>query len=177
MPTANNLNDSFIGHLDLSCDEEYINKKRDYFPALRKEIGDFKALYCSPLKRAYQTASNIFPEETSIIDDRLIERDLGEWSNMSKEALRNSYPEAFYNNGRMKFSYTPPNGESFDSLLQRVESFLNELIDIYEKEDKIVVITHNGVITAVKCLVSGETDDTSNISFQPYLEPFLIEVT
>lgn len=175
LPTANNLNDTFIGRLDLDCDGDYIDK---HLSEIRSKMNSqiFAQLFCSPLKRAQQSSAIYFPDSTYIIDRRLIERDLGEWKNVPKQVVRKQFPLAFFPNGNLDFNYTPPNGESFDCVLKRVSSFLLDVIDNFYKEDVIGVVTHNGIVTAVRCLLNN-TSSTENIEFQPFLTEYVIEIT
>lgn len=173
LPTSNNLNNIFIGHLDLECDRSYADSFD--FSTIQSVTTNIQIVFTSPLKRAIKTAQLVFPNKNIIIDNRLIERDLGEWSNRSKAELRNTFPEAFYDNGKLKFSFTPLNGENFEDLIRRVASFIAEAYSRY-KDETISVVTHNGIITTVKCIEKKGFKETRDISFQPYLEPYILEV-
>ena len=48
--------------------------------------------------------------------------------------------------------------------------------DNYDIDDEIAVVTHNGIITAVKCLINGTTS-TEQIEFQPFLKEYIIELS
>lgn len=174
MPTKNNLNNTFIGRLDMECDEHYIKEHKEEI----KNISDglcLSKLYCSPLKRARQTAELYFPQKTIVVDQRLIERDLGKWSDKSKAQICKEYPQAFFDNGSLNFSYTPEGAETFDSLIERVRDFIVEMYQLYSVDDAIGVVTHNGVITAIKCMLAGNVS-TQNIKFQQFLVPFAVEL-
>ena len=174
MPTKNNLNNTFIGRLDLECDEHYIKEHKEEI----KSISDgllISELYCSPLKRARQTAELYFPQKTILVDQRLIERDLGKWSDKSKVQIRMEYPQAFFDNGSLDFCYTPEGAEPFNSLIERVRDFIVEMYQLYSAEEAIGVVTHNGVITAIKCMLAGSMS-TQNIKFQQYLVPFTVKL-
>lgn len=174
LPTTNNLNDVFIGRLDLECDEAFIiNNKNKISESIRNN--GFTKIYCSPLKRAIQSVELFFPGKSYTIDERLTERDLGDWSNVPKNQVRHKYPLAFYDNGRLNFNFTPPNGEKYSDLLSRVSSFLMDIYDSHEQEEDVIVVTHNGVITAVKCLVNGDSN-TEAYSFQPFLKEYSLEL-
>ena len=175
MPTKNNLNQVFIGRLDLECDLEFIQQNI----GLIKEamIGhSFTHYYCSPLKRARQSAEIFFPNQLCVVDRRLIERDLGDWRNVTKSVIREQYPSAFYPNGILDFNFTPPHGERFLDVLRRVASFLLDIGDNHSKNDHIAIVTHNGIITAVKCLLA-QSMSTERIEFQPFLKEFVLEMT
>lgn len=175
LPTNNNLNNIFIGRLDLECNSSFID---EHIIEINKKIGvhSFRQVFCSPLQRAKQSASLFFPDESYIIDRRLIERDLGNWKNVAKKDVRIKYPDAFFPNGNLNFNYTPPGGEKFIDVLKRVSSFLLDVYDNYDLDDDIAIITHNGIITAVKCLLNNTTS-TEQIEFQPFLKEFVVELS
>lgn len=174
MPTRNNLSNTFIGRLDLECDKSYIAEHTNEIEGIKREFSISK-LYCSPLKRAIQSIELYFPNKDYIVDSRLIERDLGDWSNESKDLLRKKYPNAFFEDGRLDFNYTPNGGESFQLVINRVLKFIIEMYDTYYENEIIGVVTHNGVITAVKCILSN-CFSTQNIGFQPYMKPYVVEL-
>lgn len=174
LPTINNLNKVFLGRIDLRCDKKYIDEHSLEIHAI-KESNKFEKIFCSPLIRTVQTTNIYFPNNPYIIDRRLIERDLGNWKNVSKRIVREQHPEAFFQNGNLNFNYTPPNGESFSDVLKRVASFLLDINDNYRENDSIGVVTHNGIITAVKCMINNTTS-TEEIEFQPFLTEFQIEL-
>lgn len=173
LPTSNNLNDIFIGHLDLECEKSYVESFD--FSNIQSIMSNIQIVYTSPLKRAHKTAQLVFPNKNIIIDNRLVERDLGDWSNRSKVELRKTFPDAFYDNGKLKFSFTPLNGEKFEDLIRRVASFIVEVY-YYHKDEAIAIMTHNGIITTVKCIEKKKFQETRDISFQPYLEPYIIQI-
>ncbi len=175
LPTLNNLNSLFIGRLDLECEKSYIKEHAEELKKISTELYGTVDIYCSPLKRAKQTAALVFPKRNIILDERLIERDLGSWSDVPKSEIRAQYPAAFFSNGRLNFTYTPNGGEPFELLIKRVASFLLDVGYRYNDDDTVVAITHNGVITTVKCIMKKNFNDASDFSFQPYLEPYAIE--
>ena len=175
LPTKNNLNNVFIGRLDIECDAEFIQKNRTLIDETMRKYS-FAHYYSSPLKRARQSAEIFFPNKVHVFDRRLIERDLGDWKNVPKCIIKEKHPTAFFPNGILDFSFTPPHGEPFEAVLRRVASFLLDLNDNHDEGDNIAVITHNGIITAVKCLLA-QTTSTERIEFQPFLQEFVLEMT
>lgn len=175
MPTNNNLKNVFIGRLDLDCNPNYIN---EHFNEINKTIRSrhYRQIFSSPLKRARQSTSVFFPNMPYIVDRRLIERDLGDWKNKPKSDVRCAYPDAFFKGGNLNFNYTPPGGEKFEDVLKRVSSFILDVYDNYGSDDEIAIVTHNGIITAVKCLINGTTS-TENIEFQPFLKEYVVEIS
>lgn len=174
LPTVNNLNSVFLGRMDLQCDRHFIEMHNSEIDDIKKSYV-FNRIFCSPLIRAVQTSNLYFPNNPYIIDRRLIERDLGDWRNIPKQVVRQQYPNAFFQNGHLNFNFTPPNGESFSDVLIRVSSFLLDVYDNHCENDDIGIVTHNGIITAVKCIIN-KTTSTENINFQPFLSYFVLDI-
>lgn len=175
LPTDNNLNNVFIGRMDLECNASFIESHG--LEICSKFAGhSFAQIFSSPLCRARQSTCLFFPNVSYIIDRRLIERDLGDWKNVPKNEVREKYPDAFFSNGNLNFNYTPPCGEHFMDVLKRVSSFILDLYDNYDSDSDIAIVTHNGIITAVKCLLNN-TISTEQIEFQPFLKEFVVELS
>ena len=120
---------------------------------------DFDNIYVSPLKRTLDTAKIIKSSQQLIIDERLIERDLGEFTNKQIDCeKRKQYWE--YGN---KCQY---NMESLDSVFNRVYKFLEELEKKHEN-DKILIVTHQGICRIIDCYFNGipKDPDLMKISF------------
>lgn len=86
-----------------------------------------------------QTAEILVPNLNVIYDERLIERGLGDWEDMP-----NTDEKQFL----LKNKTVPPNGETFEALDNRISEFLEVLRTKYHNE-KILVVTHGGVIYAI----------------------------
>jgi alpha-ribazole phosphatase len=97
----------------------------------------------SPLSRCVQLAHSFSrPIQT---DERLQEVNFGDWENqrfddINADALKN-WTENFV-------TTSPPNGECFGELCQRVGSFWDELLATKQSE-QVLLITHAGVIRAL----------------------------
>lgn len=155
-----------MGRQDIPADEIDADQAARVCGILKNE--DCSLLYSSPLQRALETAQAIATQEFQILtDDRLVERGLGKWEGIPKTDVQIQYADAFQS-GKMDFYYTPPEGESYQSMIQRVSSFL---IDVYHPNQNIAVVTHNGVFRVMKSLLTG--DGMSNVfsTFEPYLTP------
>lgn len=92
------------------------------------------AIYCSPYKRARQTAE--WAKFTPYIENCLLRE--REWSSLREEIESSEFdPSKHFN-----FYYRPQNGESFADLYQRVITFFNMLRVTHDDDEKIVVVTH-----------------------------------
>lgn len=103
---------------------------------LRHNFSNDAIVISSPIIRALETASIIFPNKDMIIDKALSEIDFGDF----KYNYKNSFDHSKYIKNKF------PNGESYYDLLDRLQSFLSQI----EKNDEntYLLVTHGGVICA-----------------------------
>lgn len=97
---------------------------------------------CSDLLRTRETAA-ILSDATPELEPRLREADLGEWTGQYVPELMASVDGSYtaWRHGQ----YTPPGGESWDRLCQRVKAVLEELV---RGGENTLVVTHGGPIRA-----------------------------
>jgi alpha-ribazole phosphatase len=136
-----------IGQTDVQLDESAI----ELFPKIKSEINPENSIvYSSPLQRCAQLAKSIFTSSTILFDDRLKEIYFGEWENKPWTEINNddlnNWMEDFVN-------IAPKGGETGKVFYERVESFIEETLSTYKKEDSIVIVTHAGVIRSFVCYV------------------------
>ena len=148
--TEYNNNRKFQGQLDINLSEiginETLEKSKD-FPQ------DFDLCFCSPLKRTKQTAEILVPYLKLNFDDRLKERNLGDWqgTEITDEKLE-----------QLGGNFVPPNGEKVSEMDKRVSEFLNMVNENY-KHKNILVVTHSGVIHSVGRILSQERDSLEHL--------------
>ena len=107
---------------------------------LSKTLKDIKfdKVFCSPLTRTKQTCELILGSLDDVVfDDRIIERDFGEFEGLTKEEF-DFYGFCNKNSG-MKFE----KAETVESIENRVFSFLDELKQ--EPNQNILIVAHGGV--------------------------------
>ena len=75
-----------------------------------------RTIYTSPLQRALTAAEVLFPGENAIVDDRLMERSVGEWEGLDHATVRRRWPA--YGDETTDLMLTPPGGESLDHFPQ-----------------------------------------------------------
>lgn len=114
---------------------------------------DFNICFCSPLKRTKQTAKILVPYLNVIYDERLIERGLGDWENTP-----NTDEKQFLMHNKI----VPPNGETFENFDSRILDFLEMIKNNYNNE-KILVVTHGGVIYAIHRILHLEIKVIENL--------------
>lgn len=141
--TAYNIEGRFQGQLPVALDE----KGRTQAQELAKRAAEhgFAALWCSPLRRARETADAVAkhigldPRE----DARLMETDAGEWTDRLFSEIQAETPEEFvkFIDGDPTFAF--PGGESFAQQGVRVAA---AIYDIRRAEAPALVVCHGGVI-------------------------------
>jgi broad specificity phosphatase PhoE len=145
--TAPNREGLVLGRADPELTDEGREQAARLAAALAGE--PVTAILASPLLRARQTAEAIgeaceIPVGT---DDRLIEIDWGSWEGRSTGTLAQSEVD------RWKADKgTAPEGESLDSLSQRVDSFCTEHLD---GDGLVVAVSHVSPIKAAAAWAMG----------------------
>jgi broad specificity phosphatase PhoE len=143
--TAYNLEGRFQGHLPVPLDES--GRAQALELAERAAAHGFAALWCSPLRRARETAdavarrTGLDPRE----DERLAETDAGEWTNRTFAEVRAHAPAAFdaFVAGDPTFAF--PGGESLAHQRERVAAALTE---VERGQLPALVVCHGMVIRA-----------------------------
>lgn len=103
----------------------------------------------SPLGRA-RTSMEIIREQLGLardgydVDDRLAELSFGDWEGMTAREIRSKAPDAWTAYEASRWTIVPPGGESYQQLIDRLRSWLNEL------RGDIVVVAHGGVGRALR---------------------------
>lgn len=177
LPTNNNCDSIFTGTLDVPINQDCISNYK-YEIKEAQFIGYSVAhVFCSPMKRTLETAKIIYPNTEIVCDNRLRERDYGDWNGRIKSDIRNNHPEIFFSSGRLNILSVPPNGESFESVYKRVASFLCFIGSEFDFNSTISIVTHNGVITALKYIIKHEGFEAQRDSFQDYLIPYYVNLS
>lgn len=116
---------------------------------IKKQLQQFRfeAIFSSPLSRCTKLA-NFCDFTESILDDRLMELNFGDWEMKAWNDINDPQLEHWYADW---INEKPTNGESFSEQVERVNSFLNEI----KKSDyqHIALFTHAGVIRAIGVLL------------------------
>jgi len=111
----------------------------------------YDAVYCSPLTRCRRLAEDLFPRETIVFDDRLMELNFGSWEMQKWNDIDDS-PEAqawFADFVRVR----TPNGESFQDQINRTKDILDELRQL--PFQSVAIVAHGGILRALDCLING----------------------
>ena len=137
-----------ISNYDLN--ENGIRQAEETRDMLKDEKIDL--IIASPLLRARHTA-NIINENRNIpmiIDDRIRERNYG---SLEGELFKPEYCN-------LNYDYEKVNGESIENYKSRIMDFMEE-IKIKYSDKKVLVVSHNGVISVLSCIPEGKPKDGS----------------
>ena len=133
----------------------------------------FDAVYSSPLKRAIDTVSIAFGKNQKIIiDNRLVEIKLGAMDGMLFDDATAKYPQSGMLFWTDPISYIPPpNGEHIDDVIERVDSFLTDLIKLNYKS--VFALTHGFVLRVIySCLLDKSIESITNSPYYNNCELF-----
>ena len=111
-------------------------------------------LFVSPAKRAIQTAEGIFGQRGTI-EKRLLEISYGLFEGLTFQEAQEIYPQEMKNWIDNPYTGCPPEGESIESLMKRVEGLLKNWQDL---GTDVIGVTHEGVIRAFMALTLGHQD-------------------
>lgn len=108
----------------------------------------------SPMERARETMEILryrlgLPPKAYRIDERLRELTFGTWEGFTWREVRKSEREQALARERDKWSFVPPEGESYRMLAERIRPVLEALTG------ETVMVSHGGVARAVLALVGA----------------------
>jgi broad specificity phosphatase PhoE len=143
--TAYNLERRFQGHLPVPLDET--GRAQALELAERASAHGFAALWCSPLRRARETAEIVAGRLglDPLEEPRLMETDAGDWTDRLFTDVQADDPERFaaFATGDPRFAF--PGGESFAHQEERVQDALQ---DVEKGPLPALVVCHGMVIRA-----------------------------
>ena len=142
------------------CDEPLNEKGLEQAEQTRNELLDksIDLIICSPLKRAKQTAEVINRNRNIpvIYDDRIIERDFGEFEGLEI----NDFDFHGYWNYYKNYNYE--RAENIQEFFRRVYNFLDDIVDKYHDKN-ILIVAHGGISIPVSCYFSKKIPEGSLI--------------
>ena len=118
------------------------------------------AIYSSPLQRASETTKIIIEQHQrdlqAIYTDELLEVDLGPWSGLTKNEIKNDFPQelSVWQKEPKELTINKDDGTKFQpikELLYQAEHFLKYLFNTYSGSNKtILIVAHNAIL---RCLI------------------------
>lgn len=158
--TAWNVLKKMQGSIDVPLND--IGKKQAYETKLNLKGRKFDFIFCSPLIRARETAKIINSDRklNIIFDDRLRERNYGEFEGTNKASFNYNDFWAYHKN--LKYN----KAENVQDFFKRIYDFLDELKANYSNNN-ILIVCHGGVTKAIECYVNGMMKDEELGPFLP----------
>lgn len=144
--TTLNKENRISGRIDCKLTQSAIveaNKKRF-------AEGSFDYIYVSPLQRTHQTAELIYPYCNFVINDLIIDRNLGDFEGKCKYKISPKLLFDFRHN-----RYLPNGAETIEETKNRVIDFIKFLKSNHDSKDKILVVCHAVIIKIVKEMYSS----------------------
>lgn len=146
--TEANKQGLYLGHSDMPLS----NEGKEQLRKLREDMiyPDVSFIFSSPLTRATDTATLLYPDKTPAAVQDLIEYDFGEFEGRGAKELFERAP-LFERWLKGEHGVRPPFGESSEEFAGRVCSCFVKLVDglIKEKVDNALIVTHGGVIGTI----------------------------
>ncbi|MCD5001476.1 histidine phosphatase family protein [Enterococcus saccharolyticus] len=141
------------GSQDVDLSEKGILQAKKLANKLQKKQLTISKIYSSPQKRAIQTAKSISNKLaiSTVVKEGLQEINLGLWEGLTWKEVQEDYASEFnvwFHNRRYQIA---PEGESYQQLMVRVMSVLEEIID--QNQEDVLIVTHSAVIMCLQCLV------------------------
>jgi broad specificity phosphatase PhoE len=141
------------GQSDLSCD----CSGTAAFAGLAAQLPRRAVWVASNLRRTHETAAAIIrarlpgpaaiagPEILAVAD--LAEQNFGDWQGLTYEELNRMRNGAFHRFWHAPAHETPPGGESFGAVIERVSRAIRRLVEAYAGRD-VIAVAHGGTIRA-----------------------------
>ena len=140
------------GRMDVSLSKKGIEQAKRTAEALKDE--KINICFCSPLKRAKDTAKEIlkFHDGVRIVyDERIINRSFGEAEGKKVDFLFEKMEsfEGEFDDFKLK------NGETVKDLVKRIKPFLNDIFD-YESKT-VLLVAHNWIIRVILSILTDQS--------------------
>ncbi len=157
------------GQTDLSCD----CSETSLFTGLAEKLPGAAVWVTSNLRRTHETAAAIIraglpgpqpipgPEAIEMAD--LAEQDFGKWQGLAYEELQTARAGDFHRFWHAPAHVTPPGGESFAAVIDRVSGAIHRLVEAHAGRD-IIAVAHGGTIRAALALALG-LDPEASLAF------------
>ncbi len=130
---------------------------------------NFNKIYSSPLQRATETAKTIkkslIGDQEIIFDKNLLEVDLGEWSGLKIDEIKNKFPEIYpvWKNNPENLILKRSDNKTYKpikELFDQAFNFINDILRTYlDKDDmNILVVGHNAILRCIILLFLGKPE-------------------
>jgi len=149
-----NREERFRGRADLALDET--GRRQAEVAALRLKEEHAVAVYCSPIRRALQTAKIVGEKLNLPVQplEGLIDLHFGSFEGLSGEEATKQYPELYRLWLQRPHEVRFPGGEGLEDVRQRVVPAVEQLAAKH-KDQTVILISHKVVCQLLMCAMLG----------------------
>lgn len=148
------------GTLDVGLCSDTLSAESHRYRALAKRLPKDAVWLVTPLSRTRLTAETImaagYGDVPSIVEPALIEQDFGAWQGLPMQDFARRPAHLAHPFWPVGAGETPPEGEGFGAMTERVGEALHRLAETYPDRD-IIAISHGGAIRAAIAYAMGLT--------------------
>lgn len=148
-----NLGNKIQGQTDTPLNDNGKKQAQELAEKISREMGKIGSIYSSRYKRALETARiigrklSLFP----VVYQGLEEICLGKWEGYTWKQVREEFPDEYQRWHQNRRYETPPGGESYQQLLNRLLPALDSIMKAEEQDT--LVVTHSAVIMTLMSYV------------------------
>ena len=155
--TAWNAAEIFRGRISIGLNEDGLKQAEKLAEYLRQK--KISAVFCSPLKRALETAEPLarLHELSARPVEGLTDLDFGKWEGHPIEIVKTQYKEIYELWRERPDLAKIPDGESPQAARQRSLNALNKITADF-KQGTIVIVTHRVIAKLLECALLGLDD-------------------
>lgn len=149
--TEYNKTHRYQGALDIPLNETGLHQA-DLLAERLKDV-PIDVFISSPMQRAYVTTEKVaalHDRTVDYADKRLSEASYGDWAGKTFKEIEAEHPKEYLLQWKKRWSYTPPNGESLQSIQKRYRAVLDDVIEKYPGKT-ILIGAHSAGNSAVIC--------------------------
>lgn len=149
-----NQNEIFRGTIDVPLNARGLAQAEATGEALRGF--PVKAVYASPLQRAYATGEKIAAVHNLMVqkEEGFLDLNFGAWQGLSRQEVQTAFPELYQQWQENPHLVSFPTGESLEVVRQRALAALKKLVKIHGGET-FVIATHRVVCKVLICNLLG----------------------
>ncbi len=144
----------FRGRADVPLDE--VGRREAEFLAQRLKGEGIRAIYCSPLSRARETAQILSRvlEAPVTVSPELVDLDFGRWQGLSVREVERCFGELYRKWLKSPHEVIFPEGESLREVYNRVVPFVEGLKGRH-KGEAVAIVSHRVVLKVLICWLLG----------------------
>lgn len=150
---------SLAGHTDFK-----VTDKGDR--QMHESVADLAFSQClsSPLSRCKDFAEQMTSQSSVelIVEPQIAEMNFGDWDGKSYEHLWQQPKPNVGDFWQNPLQCSPPNGETFEHFIQRVNEWWQKFIE--QVDQNTLIVTHAGVIKVLLGLILGSTNDLTRVA-------------